>query len=75
MAFCDVRWIIAKDISSTFAERPVGLVSSSFLISDSFSSSVRPAYLYRFVFMNDDETQLIRTPNLANSIAEDLVNI
>jgi hypothetical protein len=50
-------------------------VSASFCITDSFSNSVNPAYLYRFVFKNELETQFTLTPNRANSIAADFVII
>jgi hypothetical protein len=53
----------------------MGFVSASFYITDSFSSSVRPAYLYKFVLIKDEETQLTLTPNLASSMADDFVII
>jgi hypothetical protein len=55
--------------------RPMGLVSASFCMTDSFSSSVRPAYLNKFVFKKLADTQLTLTPNLASSIAHDFVII
>lgn len=55
--------------------RPIGLVSASFCMTDSFSNSVSPAYLKRFVFKKLAETQLTLTPNLASSIAHDFVII
>lgn len=67
--------MIAWHTSSILAGLAIGLVSHSLCITDSFSSSVRPACLYIFVFKNDGDTQLTRTPNLANSRAADLVII
>jgi len=55
--------------------RPIGFVSASFYITDSFSNSVNPAYLNRFVFKKLLETAFTLTPNLASSTAHDLVII
>jgi hypothetical protein len=44
-------------------------------MTDSFSSSVSPAYLYKLVFKNELETQLTLTPKRASSRAADLVII
>ena len=67
--------MIAWHTSSILAARSIGLVSASLFITDSFSSSVSPAYLYIFVFKKLGETQLTLTPNLANSRAADFVII
>ncbi len=40
-----------------------------------FSSSDKPATLYKFVFMNELDTQFILTPKRASSKATDFVNI
>lgn len=61
--------MIAWHTSSMLAARPIGLVSASFVITLSFSNSVKPAYLYRLVLRKLELTQLTLTPNLANSIA------
>ena len=53
----------------------MGLVSASFAMIESFSSSVRPAFLYKLVFKKDEETQFTLTPNLASSKAADFVII
>jgi len=53
----------------------IGLVSLSFLAIELYSNSVNPAYLYIFVYRNDDETVLTRTPNLASSMDADLVSM
>lgn len=66
---------MAWQTSSILPMRPIGLVSFSFCITESFSISVRPAYLNRFVFSKELETQLHLTPNLANSMAADFVSI
>ena len=66
---------MAWQTSSMLAARNIGLVSASFCMTDSFSSSVSPAYLYIFVFKKLGETQLTRTPNLASSRAADFVII
>ena len=55
--------------------RPIGFVSASFYITDSFCNSVKPAYLNKFVFRKELETPLTLTPNLASSTAQDLVII
>ena len=61
--------------SSILACLCIGLVSISFWTTELNWSSVKPAYLYKFVFINDGATQLQRTPNLASSTAADLVSI
>lgn len=66
---------MAWHTSSMFAGLAIGLVSHSLCNTDSFSSSVKPACLYKFVFKNDGETQLTLTPNLASSRAADFVII
>jgi hypothetical protein len=57
------------------AALPIGLVSASFYITDSFSSSVNPACLYKLVLRKELETQLTLTPKRASSIAADFVII
>ena len=53
----------------------MGLVSASLVIMESFSSSVKPAFLYKLEFKKDEETQLTLTPNLASSKDADFVII
>jgi hypothetical protein len=57
------------------AALPIGLVSASFCMTDSFSSSVSPACLYKLVLRKELETQLTLTPKRASSKAADFVII
>lgn len=67
--------MIAWQTSSTVAARCIGLVSISLLSIDLFSNSVKLALRYRLVFKYEEDTQLTRTPNRANSRAVDFVSI
>ena len=67
--------MIAFATSSSFAILYRGIFAAARFFSDSFSYSVRPAYLYRLVSTIHGATAFTLTPYGANSKADAFVSI